>query len=256
MRPPSLRRAAAPGVNPPIRAESMRLGAECGATAIVAAVVPGSRRGAAALILASAVLTGCSRASRADTGLTLSSETSDYSPAVRLSFGALLAPDSTAARREWQIRVDSALVSAPGAYREGSPPIMREIRITALLVRFGRLDATPRAEGLERPWTVLARGDEVPLADSLRYGERLRVTGPWTLTLPAAPLERVDGTGLVFEITAAAVSQPIRMANGALLPGRVTRRGVRVFACSAFRLDGRIDRRRARALASRYTAVC
>ena len=202
-------------------------------------------------------LQACLAGAAGRAGLQLSSEASDYSPTVRLTMALARADAADSTQDGWRVHVDSAVVSAPGTFVSGAPAIMRDVRMSALVVRFGRPVRDSALSAAERPWTVLARSPELPVADSLHYGERLRVPRALEFALPAAPLAGTDGTGIVFQITAAAVSVPVRLADGTLLPGRVSdARVVRVYACSAFRLDGRVDRRRRKALERRYTAVC
>lgn len=224
-----------------------------------------SRRTAAIIfrIAPLVVIVGCATAGRARDGINLSSEASDYSPTARLAV-AIERPPTAAARpadgdpdTTWTVRVDSGTVAAPGQYVPSAPAIMRDVRMSALLVRYDEARVRTGRGGLEAPWTVVARSAEQLVADSLHYGERLPLPAPLRFALPPAPeLASPAGTGVVFEITASAVSEPVRMADGTVHPGYVAPRGVRVYACSPFRVDGRVDRRRERALASRYTAVC
>ena len=209
------------------------------------------------------VIVGCARAGRARDGINLSSEASDYSPTARLAV-AIERPPTAAVRPEdgdhdttWTVRVDSGTVAAPGQFVAHAPAIMREVRMSALLVRYDDGRVRTGRGGLEAPWTVVARSAEQLVADSLHYGERLPLPAPLRFALPPVPeLASPAGTGVVFEITASAVGEPVRMADGTVHPGYVAPRAVRVYACSPFRVDGRVDRRRERALASRYTAVC
>ena len=214
------------------------------------------------------VIVGCATAGRARDGINLSSEASDYSPTARLAVAIERPPTSAAQAADgrpadgdhdttWTVRVDSGTVAAPGQYVPSAPAIMREVRMSALLVRYDDGRVRTGRGGLEAPWTVVARSAEQLVADSLHYGERLPLPGPLRFALPPVPeLASPAGTGVVFEITASAVGEPVRMADGTVHPGYVAPRAVRVYACSPFRVDGRVDRRRERALASRYTAVC
>lgn len=171
--------------------------------------------------------------------------TSDYSPAVELAATVTVGADDAVV-----VRVDSGIVVVPGELRPGSRPVMRGLTLTAIVAAPAR-DTT----GVAHPWEALAESAPAPLADSLRYGEQQRVDAR-TLAIPA-PHGRLPGRAwLVFRVDGPAVSEPVRLASGEVLAGRLVPGGVRVFACADWNLDRRRDDQRARDLKKRYTGAC
>lgn len=204
--------------------------------------------------LALLLVTGCALGRRPAGTLSLSSEGSDYSPAVRLAVSivpSVGAPDSTA---PFVVRVDSGAVHAPGELLPDSRPIMRSLRVSVLLAEFAR-ERPAGPAGPSPPWREVARSAPQPLADSLRYGERVALSS-MSFAIPAPRVDGAAANGIVFEITGRAVATPVQLEDETFLPVHDDPEGIRVYACSPFRLDGRTDRRRAKALRANYVSVC
>jgi hypothetical protein len=146
--------------------------------------------------------------------------------------------------------VDSGSVSAPGAQPSDAPAAVSRLYITALLT-------TPKnSEGrdpIAPPWNEIAQSDSLTIADSLRLGET-RLLRAMRFILPRPVAFDPSQTYLTFRITGKATVSDVRLADGRIIPARPSR--IRVFACAAWTLDGFMNTRRARALASAYGAVC
>ncbi len=190
-------------------------------------------------------LGGCLGARQPPSPWNVSSVASDYSPAVELAARATVGADDAVV-----VQVDSGFVVVPGELRPGSHPVMRGLTLTALVVA-----PSPDTTGVAHPWEALAESAPVPFADSLRYGEQQRVSA-LTLVIPS-PRDRLpERAWLVFRIDGPAVSEPVRLASGELLAGRLVPGGVRVFACADWNLDRQRDDERARAMKKHYNGAC
>jgi hypothetical protein len=180
----------------------------------------------------------------------VSSERSDYTPVVRLQVATQAVGDSVL------VDVERGSVLAVRPELMLAPPLMRDLRLTALLV------ATPAdvgdSAGAARgaPWSVVAEGRSAPLADSLVPGESQAVAPRrWVLRRPAgAPAPR--RTWIVFRITGDAMTSAVRLADGGAVPAARVPDGVRVYACAERDATGRRDRARARRQRASYGAAC
>lgn len=199
------------------------------------------------------LVTGCALGRRPAGTLSLSSEGSDYSPVVRLVVAIVPPVGARNSMAPLVVRVDSGAVHAPGELLPESRPIMRTLRVSALLADFA--GERPSGAGTAPPWREVARSAPQPLVDSLRYGERVALSS-MTFTIPSPNRDSAAANGIVFEITGRAVATPVQLEDGTFLPVRDDAEGIRVYACSPFRLDGHIDRRRAKALRANYVSVC
>ena len=198
---------------------------------------------------------GCRATAHVGAGMNVSSETSEYSPMIRLAVRTPIVTDSLA--REGTaivVRVDSSVVTAHGSPAPGALVAMKELRISALLAAFPKAGAQPGS--LAHPWRELARSEDQHLADSLRYGERSSVPS-MTFVIPVRKNELKTANSVVFEITGIAMSTPVRLATGELRTGGMMGKGsIRVFACSIFRLNGSIDKSREISMGIQYVGVC
>lgn len=207
-----------------------------------------SQRAAASSL--AVILCACGAArTRIGPGYKVSSESSDYSPTARLavSLGSLLSRQDSIV-----IVIDSGVVSAPGLQPPAAPADMSNLYMTVLL-------ATPQRTEIRDPstppWIALVESDSVHVADSLRLGETRRLPAT-RFSVPRRATLDPKRTFLVFRITGRASTQEIRLASGAIIPAKVNAGKVRVYACSAWTLDGFIDKRRSQELARAYSAAC
>lgn len=197
---------------------------------------------AATLVVASACVP---LLSRSDSGVKrISSEGSDYSPQVRFDVARLEVSDSTVF-----IELAGGSVAVPGNFTAGSPPVMSDVKVRVLTVRFQN-----NVGETERPWSVIDSSDYRPIASTLQYGERKPIAAPINARLPLPRDSK--GTGFVLEVRGTAVTAPVRLEDGRVLNAAPRPDGIRVFACSSFDLRARESRTRARQLARRYTAQC
>lgn len=198
---------------------------------------------------ATLLLVACLQPRTAPRGYNVSSMESDYSPALRLAVtidSAAPSPDSLV------VRIDSGIVVVPGELRAGSAPIMRGLSVSAILA----VPAPDSAHaGPLRPWRAIAESAPQPLADSLRYGET-QPLGAFRFELPRPTASDAPRAFVLFRVQGGSVSEPVRMADGQVVPGRTFVGGVKVFACPTWSLSGRIDRDRARVMKQRYGAGC
>jgi protein-S-isoprenylcysteine O-methyltransferase Ste14 len=204
-----------------------------------------------ALLLAVALAgasTGC--ASGARRSYVVSSERSDYSPVVRLAIAVDTTADSIG------IRIDGGTVLAPGDPSTRDVPIMRGLSIEGLLVT-APTGATADTTGAPPPWTELAASAPALLADSLLLGVP-REVGAMRLAVARPRALDPRRSWIVFRIRGAAVTTPVHMADGTVVPSRVIEDGVRVYACAERSLAGTLDRERARRLseATTYGGAC
>jgi hypothetical protein len=201
------------------------------------------------LLLAMAPM-ACSRAMHVPDGYNVSSESSDYSPAVSLALSMkdlLIRDDSII------VAIDSGRISAPGSKGNVSSAVMSDLYMTAILATTNT-DSSSVAR-VKAPWVALALSDSLPVATSLPLGEqrplhRLR----FALARPAS--FHSTKTWLAFRITGSTVSSPIRLADGTVLPESGRRANIRVYACSDWMVDGHVDKGRKRLLATAYGAGC
>jgi len=199
------------------------------------------------LAIISTGLPACAHPRTLALGYNISSDQSDYSPTVRLAIA--LAPllsrmDSIV------VIIDSGSVSAPGVQVSDAPAGMSGLYIAALVTR--PTNSEERDPSV-RPWSVIEQSDSLPIADSLRLGER-RILRAMRFSLPRPAAFDPRESYLTFRITGQATTRDVRLADGRLIPGRPGR--IRVFACAAWTLDGFVKTRRSRALASAYGTVC
>jgi hypothetical protein len=185
----------------------------------------------------------------------ISSVASDYSPTVR--FTALVhVTDSV------RVRVERTRVLAPGEVFEGMGPISGALRMQAMIVtaadstaRDASAEAGAARNGVHKRWTERSSSVAQPLVDSLYMGIP-RAVSPleFSLALPQGVAARESW--LVFRISGASIGTPVRLADGDVRPAVIDSGGVRVFACAAHNLDGRLDRIRSEQLATAYNAWC
>lgn len=176
------------------------------------------------LLIAAFVVSAC--ASRGG-AFHISSLSSAYAPAAAL-WGRTHISDSLVI-----IDVDSMLVRDPGRHSPSSPASLAEITVRALLV-------TDAREG----WHPQAASSEVPVVDTLRWGES-RVVHRLRFAVPRPPAVSLAETWIVLEFRGRA----LLLGGGRL---------VRTYACSARNLRGRspLAERRAELLRANYLAVC
>lgn len=203
-------------------------------------------------LMAMALLGGCAHLRPVGPGFNISSERSDYSPAVRLAVALPLSVADTAGD-SLTIVIDSAVVTAPGARASDTTPVMRDLYIAALLATHGQ--SADRSGQLPTPWLALAASDSVPLLDALHLGVPTH-GGPVRLHVTRPPALDPTKTWLVFRITGTAISNAVRDASGQIIPTTGRPHGVRVFACADWNLAGYLDRARAKSLARAYNAAC
>lgn len=181
----------------------------------------------------------------------MSSERSDYTPAVRLAV-AVPTLDTVGGRTSLTVAIDSGIITAVGGESPDTVAAMRELYLTALLV-------TPTTRqpdaGPPSPWQAIAQSDSVLIVDALRLGVPQRLPRVQLNVATSAPVEP-SRTWLVFRITGGAMTQEIRMPDGQVVPARRVSGGVRVYACAEWTLAGYVDRKRAKALATAYNAAC
>jgi hypothetical protein len=191
-------------------------------------------------------LPACARRARVSPGLNISSEHSDYSPALRLAVSLpplLSQPDSIV------VLIDSGIVTAAGIQPPKVPAELNNLYITALL--------TARAIGPIRdartpPWTASAESDSILIADSLRLGES-RTLPSMRFVMRRPPRLDPSHTTLVFRITGIALDEQRDPGKrGSIIHGG----RVRVYACADWTLDGFVDQQQRNALAEAYNAAC
>jgi len=200
-----------------------------------------------------ALLSGCFV--RGGGGTLISSIGSSYSPVV--SFAAKVSVTDSV-----RVQVDRARVLAPGEVFPGMRAVAGAIEMQALLV-FANPDAdlskpttAPSIDrnGTRKPWLERAGSNTLRLADSLLMGVE-QTTGPLRFTLPLPAGADRSASWLVFRVTGPSVAMPARMADGTVAP-MFAMPAIRVFACSATNLDGKIDAARQRQMTEAYSAVC
>lgn len=196
-------------------------------------------------------LFACAHLRRAPAGYNVSSERSDYTPAVRLAV-AVPTLDTAGGRTSLTIAVDSGIITAAGGESRDTVAAMRGLYLTALLVT-----PTTRQQdaGPPSPWQAIAQSDSVLIVDALRLGVPQQLPRVQLSIATATPLEP-GRTWLVFRITGGVMTQEIKMPDGQVIPARRVSGGVRVYACSDWTLAGYVDRKRAKALATAYNAAC
>jgi hypothetical protein len=194
----------------------------------------------------------CAHPRFAPTGFNISSERSDYSPAVRLAIALPVVSPGTSLDTI-AIVIDSAIVTAPGAITADTTPLMQNLYVTAILAT--RDDGGERSGGLSHPWRALAESDSILLADELHLGQP-RAVG--RIRLGIVPPRNFDPSRswLVFRITGDAVTNAVMLANGTMIGRKPAAAPIRVFACADWTLAGHVDPARAKALARAYTAAC
>lgn len=176
----------------------------------------------------------------------ISSETSDYSPSVRLA----VTVDTTAT--EILVPVDSGVVRAHGTVRRAGA-VMRRLTLEPLLA--GVPPRSASSEDRARAWVPLAVAAAVPLADSLEFDQPVTIRRlQWSIPRPENLA--LSQSWLVFRITGDAITGRVAMADGRITPSQVRVGGVRVFACSDRTLAGTLDRGRAKVQARSYTEAC
>jgi len=212
----------------------------------------GGSRGAQIALTSSLLILLCACAAartRTGPGWNISSESSDYSPTMRLavSLRALLSrPDSIV------VVVDSGMIAAPGIQPPEAPADMSNLYMTALLTKPTRAAIRdPRTP----PWSAIAESDSIHIADSLRLGEARRLPA-MRFTLPRSASLDPKRDLLLFRITGNASTRDVHLANGTVIPARRNAARVRVYACAGWTLDGFVDTQRARGLAQAYSAAC
>lgn len=192
----------------------------------------------------------CSRAMRVPGGYNVSSESSDYSPAVSL---ALSMRDLRIRADSIIVAIDSGRISAPGAKGTVSAAVMSDLYMTAILATTN-MDSSSESR-VKAPWLALALSDSLPVATSLPLGEQRQIHD-LRFALPRPANFDSTKTWLAFRITGSTVSSPIRLADGTLLPESSRRANIRVYACSDWMLNGYVDKGRKRLLATAYGAGC
>ena len=116
------------------------------------------------VVVTGVLAAACAHPRLAAPGFNVSSEQSDYSPAVRLAVALPMAP-LVSSSDTLTVVIDSAVITAPGAVSSDTTPVMRDLYITALLaIRAAPVRAT---NGPPEPWHAIATGDSVLLADAL-----------------------------------------------------------------------------------------
>jgi len=183
-------------------------------------------------------------------GYNVSSESSDYSPAVSLALSMknlLVRGDSII------VAIDSGRISAPGTRGTVSMAVMSNLYMTAMLA-ITNPDSSSVARA-KAPWLALAVSDSLPVATSLPLGER-RELHNLRFALPRPASFDSTKTWLAFRITGSTVSSPIRLADGTVVPESARHANIRVYACSDWMLNGYVDRGRKRLLATAYGAGC
>lgn len=201
------------------------------------------------LLLVALAVTACARP-RARYVVT--SEPSDYTPAVRLAVH-VVATDSV------RVRVDSGFVVAAGLAEQGPQrAIMRALTIEALVAEHAPAGATVLdAEGrtISAYWRPLVASAPQPLVDSLVMGVPRRV-GPLAFTLPLPDSAARRRHWVVFRIRGTARATGVQLADGTpLLEGDMVD-AIRVYACADRTLSGHVDTRRARRQRESYLAAC
>jgi hypothetical protein len=194
----------------------------------------------------------CAHPRLATPGFNVSSERSDYSPAVRLAVALPVATPASSSDT-LTVVIDSAVITAPGAVSTDTTPVMRDLYITPLLAT--RASPASATNGPPEPWHAIASGDSVLLADALHLGVP-RAVGHLVLRIaPSAPIDPAR-TWLVFRISGMDITNAVRLADGSIIPRRPIAGGVRVYACADWTLAGYVDKARSKALTKAYTAAC
>lgn len=193
-----------------------------------------------------AALVACHTPARPN--VTISSEHSDYSPVVRIR-------GEIAARRDSVIvSIDSGWVGVPGVKQPGAPPVMRDLFLT-MLIATANNEPSSVAMTPQAPWRVAAEGDSIALPGEWKPGEvRPLPARSIGVRLPAG-LD-LGRSWIAVRIAGAAMTSPVRLNNGSIVPPRAVSDGVRVFACFERSLRGQLDSARARAMAETYTSAC
>lgn len=204
------------------------------------------------IVAAGVLAAACAHPRLAAPGFNISSERSDYSPAVRLAVALPVVPPASSSDT-LTVVIDSAVVTAPGAVSSDTTPVMRDLYITALLAT--RAAPGSAANGPPEPWHAIATGDSVLLADALHLGVPRGVGHLVLRVAPSAPVDPAR-TWLVFRISGMAITNAVRLADGSIIPRRPIAGGVRVYACADWTLAGYVDKARSKALARAYTSAC
>ncbi|HEY9225630.1 MAG TPA: hypothetical protein VIP11_03215 [Gemmatimonadaceae bacterium] len=197
---------------------------------------------------------GCVRTAPAPSaGYWVSSDSSHYSPVVRLRVTA------AARGNQLYLLVDSGSLAVPGPFTPDSPIVLTKLYLTAYLATSNRGPlALATADSVRfadrRGWRASAASDSVLLADYLRFGER-RPVHRTEIRMPLPSAE--PGTWLVFRLSAKVVDRwlPFDPRSAALTVGRPGG-DIRVYACSDRDLAGRVDSARANGLRRSYGALC
>ena len=188
-------------------------------------------------------------------GTSISSIGSSYSPVV--SFSARVhVTDSV------HVQLNRVRVLSPGQVFVGMGAVTGAIEMQALVVT-----ANPDADlskaatastidrnGTRKPWLERAASGGVRLADSLFMGVE-QTTGPLRFTILVPANADLSASWLVFRITGPSVATPARMADGTITP-MFAMPAIRVFACSAKNLNGKVDAARQRLMNEAYSAEC
>lgn len=190
-------------------------------------------------------LAACARG-RARPDYAVSSERSDYSPVVRLDVRVAI-DDSV------RVTVGGGSVLAPGEPPANPTAVMRELTIAALVVRAPGPDDD--LGGPARAWTSIVESPSQPLVDSLTLGAA-RAVGPLRFALERTADLDLARSWLAFRIHGATLTTPVTMADGTVVPVRLVRDGVRVYACAERDLTGKVNRERRERLRESYGAVC
>ena len=190
---------------------------------------------------------GCASA-RAPVGFNVSSEESSYSPTLRIAVALPLTIDRV--NNRVLVRIDSAVITAPGARTSDTLPIMENLLLTALVVRHDTTSSAAR-----RPWLAVGRSDSIYFVDALRYGQSRRLADREFTIYVTEELD-IQRHWLVFQVTGAALTQDARTQEGVIAPRKRVSGGIRVYACSDWFLNERIDRTRQRQLRRLYTTAC
>lgn len=183
----------------------------------------------------------------------LTSEQSTYSPTLRLwtSFASI-----DGARL---VRVDSGFVVVAGQPAANSPTVMRRLFVQAFIAvaDSGIQQAAAMGSGREQrgAWHILAMSDSVPLADSLRYGERRRVKD-LAFVVPLHKTVIPATAWLGFRVTGDAVPIQAKFEGPRAEERRQVVGGVRVFVCADRSVTGAIDITRAARLRYAYNEAC
>ena len=211
-------------------------------------------------VITALTLLACVHTTPTPTAVTywIASDASQYTPVVRFRARVDVQSDRVV------VRVDSATLSIPGDAAPAAPPLMSDLRLSAIvavadstsLAMVGSMPGSGRHPMTDRRgWSPLASSDSVAFARELHYGETMPVPAT-ALAIPGSFATDPRTLWLIFRVGGNTVELMAPLTAGGTIRRRDLPGGVRVYACGDRDLLGRLDLNRARALKQAYGIAC